>query len=130
MSWLTRVRNSLPFAKKRERSELDAGCDAIKQALDDAGLSPRDVDGMVRYEIETNTQEKYARALGIENLRFYGSVEYGGGAGCGTLLHAATAARAGARGRRPPTTSRATGSSPRPTGWCGRWTRSASSPAA
>src|SRR6185295_2819074 len=85
-----------PFAKKRERSELDAGCDAIKMALDDAGLTPRDVDGMVRYEIETNTQEKYARALGIENLRFYGSVEYGGGAGCGTLLHAATAVATGA----------------------------------
>jgi acetyl-CoA acetyltransferase len=84
-----------PFAKKRDRSELDAGCEAIKLALDDAGLSPRDVDGMVRYEIETNTQEKYARALGIENMRFYGSVEYGGGAGCGTILHAATAIAVG-----------------------------------
>ncbi|HSP97083.1 MAG TPA: lipid-transfer protein [Candidatus Dormibacteraeota bacterium] len=84
-----------PFAKKRDRSELDAGCEAIKLALDDAGLSPRDVDGMVRYEIESNTQEKYARALGIENLRFYGSVEYGGGAGCGTILHAATAVATG-----------------------------------
>src|SRR5215468_8982778 len=85
-----------PFAKKRDRSELSAGCEAIKLALDDAGLSPRDVDGMVRYEIETNTQEKYARALGIENLRYYGSVEYGGGAGCGTLLHAAAAIATGA----------------------------------
>ena len=85
-----------PFAKKRDRSELSAGCEAIKMALDDAGLSPRDVDGMVRYEIETNTQEKYTRALGIENLRFYGSVEYGGGAGCGTILHAATAVAIGA----------------------------------
>lgn len=84
-----------PFAKKRERTELDAGCEAIKLALDDAGLTPRDVDGIVRYEIEGNTQEKYARALGIDNLRFYGSVEYGGGAGCGTLLHAATAVATG-----------------------------------
>lgn len=84
-----------PFAKKRERTELDAGCEAIRMALDDAGLTPRDVDGTVRYEIESNTQEKYARALGIENLRFYGSVEYGGGAGCGTLLHAATAVATG-----------------------------------
>jgi acetyl-CoA acetyltransferase len=84
-----------PFAKKRERSELSAGCEAIKMALDDAGLSPRDVDGMVRYELESNTQEKFARALGIENLRYYGSVEYGGGAGCGTLLHAAVAVATG-----------------------------------
>ncbi|MEO8605639.1 MAG: lipid-transfer protein [bacterium] len=84
-----------PFAKKRDRTELSAGCEAIKLALDDAGLSPRDVDGMVRYEIESNTQEKYARALGIENLSYYGSVEYGGGAGCGTILHAALAVATG-----------------------------------
>jgi acetyl-CoA acetyltransferase len=84
-----------PFAKKREQSELSGGCEAIKMALDDAGLEPRDVDGMVRYEIETNTQEKYARALGIENLSFFGSVEYGGGAGCGTIMHAAMAVATG-----------------------------------
>jgi acetyl-CoA acetyltransferase len=84
-----------PFARKRTQSELSAGCEAIKMALDDAGLSPRDVDGMVRYELESNTQEKYARALGIENLSYYGSVEYGGGAGCGTLLHAAVAVATG-----------------------------------
>ena len=85
-----------PFAKKRTQSELSAGCEAIKMALDDAGLSPRDVDGMVRYELESNTQEKFARALGIENLSYYGSVEYGGGAGCGTILHAAVAVATGA----------------------------------
>jgi acetyl-CoA acetyltransferase len=85
-----------PFAKKRDQSELSGGCEAIKMALDDAGLEPSDVDGMVRYEIETNTEEKYARALGIENLSFFGSVEYGGGAGCGTIFHAAMAVATGA----------------------------------
>jgi acetyl-CoA acetyltransferase len=110
-----------PFAKKRERSELDAGCEAIKLALDDAGLSPRDVDGMVRYEIETNTPEKYARALGIENLRFYGSVEYGGGAGCGTLLHAATAIAAGAADVVVCLRSRNRGSGGRPWAKTGNW---------
>jgi acetyl-CoA acetyltransferase len=110
-----------PFAKKRERSELDAGCEAIKLALDDAGLSPRDVDGMVRYEIESNTQEKYARALGIENLRFYGSVEYGGGAGCGTLLHAATAVATGMAEVVVCLRSRNRGSGGRPWAKTGNW---------
>ena len=110
-----------PFAKKRDRSELDAGCEAIKLALDDAGLSPRDVDGMVRYEIESNTQEKYARALGIENLRFYGSVEYGGGAGCGTILHAATAVAAGAADVVVCLRSRNRGSGGRPWAKTGNW---------
>lgn len=110
-----------PFAKKRERSELAAGCEAITLALADAGLTPRDVDGMVRYEIESNTQEKYARALGIENLRFFGSVEYGGGAGCGTLLHAAMAVATGAAEVVVCLRSRNRGSGGRPWARTGHW---------
>jgi acetyl-CoA acetyltransferase len=110
-----------PFAKKREQSELSAGCAAIKMALDDAGLSPRDVDGMVRYELESNTQEKFARALGIENLRYYGSVEYGGGAGCGTLLHAAVAVATGMADVVVCLRSRNRGSGGRPWARTGNW---------
>lgn len=84
-----------PFAKKGGRSELDAGCEAIRMALDDAGLEVSDVDGMVRYDLETNSPSNYARTLGIENLSFFGAVDYGGGAGCGTILHAVTAIVAG-----------------------------------
>src|SRR5215475_11754729 len=110
-----------PFAKKREQSELSAGCAAIKMALDDAGLSARDVDGMVRYELESNTQEKFARALGIENLRYYGSVEYGGGAGCGTILHAAVAVAAGVADVVVCLRSRNRGSGGRPWARTGNW---------
>jgi acetyl-CoA acetyltransferase len=110
-----------PFAKKRDQSELSGGCEAIKMALDDAGLAPGDVDGMVRYEIETNTQEKYTRALGIENLGFYGSVEYGGGAGCGTILHAATAIAAGVASVVVCLRSRNRGSGGRPWARTGNW---------
>lgn len=110
-----------PFAKKREISELAGGCEAIKMALDDAGLKPSDVDGMVRYEIETNTPEKYTRALGIENLSFFGSVEYGGGAGCGTILHAAMAVATGVANVVVCLRSRNRGSGGRPWARTGNW---------
>ena len=35
------------FSKESGRSELQLACEAIKAALDDAGLGPRDVDGFV-----------------------------------------------------------------------------------
>ena len=37
------------FSKASGRSELQLACEATKSALDDAGLSPRDVDGLVTF---------------------------------------------------------------------------------
>ena len=35
------------FAKGLEESELSLACQAISAAIDDAGISPADVDGLV-----------------------------------------------------------------------------------
>jgi acetyl-CoA acetyltransferase len=83
------------FSKNIGRSERRIALEAIKLALEDAGLAPADVDGLVRFDMESTTEVEIARNLGIPNLRFFGEVGYGGGGGCAALGHAAMAIEAG-----------------------------------
>ena len=47
-------------------SELALACEAISKCLDDAGVAPGDVDGLVTYTLETNDEVEVARALATE----------------------------------------------------------------
>ena len=69
--------------------------EAIRSALQDAGLDPREVDGLVRFDMEATSEVEIARNLGLENVRFFSEIAYGGGAGCGTVAHAAMAIATG-----------------------------------
>jgi acetyl-CoA acetyltransferase len=84
------------FSKESGRSELQLACEAIKAALDDAGLVPADVDGLVTFTLDTSEEMEVARNLGIPSLSMFSRVPYGGGASAGTVAHAATATAAGA----------------------------------
>ncbi|MGP3917495.1 lipid-transfer protein [Nonomuraea sp. 10N515B] len=83
------------FSKKSGRSELRLAAEAVLSALDDAGLSPGEVDGMVTYSQDSNQEIAVAREVGIGDLTFFSRVEYGGGAACGTVAHAAMAVATG-----------------------------------
>jgi acetyl-CoA acetyltransferase len=83
------------FSKQSGRSELQLACEAIRAALDDAGLSPADVDGMTTFTIDNNEDVDLVRSLGIENLRFSSRVPHGGGGATGTLAHAMAAVDSG-----------------------------------
>ncbi len=83
------------FSKNIGRPERTIALEAIQRALTDAGLSPRDVDGLVRFNLESTTEVEIARNLGIPNLRFFGALGYGGGSGCATVAHAAMAIAGG-----------------------------------
>jgi hypothetical protein len=43
--------------------------EAVRDALDDAGLTPAAVDGMVTFAMDSNTEIAVARATGIGDLR-------------------------------------------------------------
>jgi acetyl-CoA acetyltransferase len=58
-------------------------------------VSPREVDGLVKFSLENTMEVEIARNLGIPNLTFFGDVAYGGGAGCGAVGHAAMAIATG-----------------------------------
>ncbi|RSN07725.1 lipid-transfer protein [Nonomuraea sp. WAC 01424] len=83
------------FSKDSGRSELRLAAEAVLAALDDAGVPPADVDGMVTYTQDSNQEIAVARETGIGDLTFFSRVEYGGGAACGTVAHAAMAVATG-----------------------------------
>ncbi|WP_101758834.1 lipid-transfer protein [Oceanicoccus sp. KOV_DT_Chl] len=82
---------STEFSKNSGRSELQLSAEAVKAALDDAGLKPSDVDGMTTFTMDTTDEIELARAVGIGDITFYSRVPHGGGAATG-LIHQAVMA--------------------------------------
>ena len=83
------------FSKDSGRSELKLAVEAVRAALDDAGLTPADVDGMVTFTMDTSPEITVAQAAGIGELSFFSRVHYGGGAACATVQQAAMAVATG-----------------------------------
>ena len=83
------------YSKNSGRSEMRLALESIKSACDDAGISPKELDGIVRFSVDSNQVDEIARNLGLENLRFFPEVYFGGGAGCGTIQMAAMAVALG-----------------------------------
>ncbi|WP_405448199.1 lipid-transfer protein [Streptomyces erythrochromogenes] len=83
------------FSKDSGRSELKLAVEAVHAALDDAGLTPADVDGMVTFTMDTSPEITVAQAAGIGELSFFSRIHYGGGAACATIQQAALAVATG-----------------------------------
>jgi acetyl-CoA acetyltransferase len=83
------------YSKNSGRSEMRLALESITAACADAGISPKDLDGIVRFSVDSNQVDEVARNLGIDNLRFFPEVFFGGGAGCGTVQMAAMAVALG-----------------------------------
>lgn len=66
------------------RTELELACDAILLALDDAGLTVRDLDGFAIYSAALDPAE-VGSVLGIPEIRFAASLTSGGGGSAGSL---------------------------------------------
>ncbi len=88
--------HALPFAKDIGMTERHAGALAIRGALADAGLTPAEVDGMCRFGWETTTELEMGRIVGVHNLRVFGEVGFGGGAGAPVVGLAAAMIERGA----------------------------------
>ncbi|MGH7966793.1 MAG: thiolase C-terminal domain-containing protein, partial [Candidatus Binatia bacterium] len=74
-----------PHMRPSNRTTLSMACEAVKKALADAGLEPRDIDGITSYQVGDSTSSHHvASALGI---RLNYSMEmFGGGASTETLI--------------------------------------------
>lgn len=85
------------FSSRSGRSETRMVLEAIKAALEDAGLRPGQVDGLVRYGVSQPALSEtwVAHNLGVPNLRYWASIDFGGSAACAMVGQAAAAVHAG-----------------------------------
>jgi acetyl-CoA acetyltransferase len=83
------------FSKESGRTELQLACEAVLAALNDAGLDPADVDGLVTFTMDTSEEMEVARSLGMREISMFTRVPYGGGASAAVVMQAAMAVATG-----------------------------------
>jgi acetyl-CoA acetyltransferase len=75
-------------------SQLALQLKAAVAAIEDAGLTPKQIDGIMPFP-NLGTAEGFAANLGVENLRFAATLNVGGAAPCASLRTAAMAVASG-----------------------------------
>lgn len=83
------------FAKSLGLSETEMAAEAIGNACEDAGISPSEIDGLVRYDVEQTDEEVLLSLLGNPAIGFFAGTPFGGGGSASVLVVAATAIAAG-----------------------------------
>jgi acetyl-CoA acetyltransferase len=83
------------FSKNSGRSELQLASEAVRAAIEDAGLTPRDIDGTVTFIEDPNGELALMRSVGIEELTWTSRSVFGGGGSASTIEHAFAAVASG-----------------------------------
>lgn len=86
---------STEFSKASGRSELTLATQAILSAVDDAGLEPDDVDGLVHCDYDHAKFTDVAESLGLSNVTYWSAVGPGGVAPAGMVAQAVAAIESG-----------------------------------
>lgn len=84
------------FSANSGRSERRLAVEAILAALDDAGIGPDEVDGLISSDCDATNQLDVINALGLRGISSYATVPHGGGSPCGVTGHAAMMVASGA----------------------------------
>ena len=79
------------YSKNSGVSELALACEAVSNAIDDAGIEPTEVDGLVTFLMDSSDEVEVARTVGLGDLNLLSRVAYGGGAAV-PLVHQAVMA--------------------------------------
>jgi acetyl-CoA acetyltransferase len=83
------------YTRASPRTALELQFEASLRAIDDAGLTPKDIDGVIPIGITGAPAEEYVNNFGIKDLRFSALVPHGGASGIGAIQCAIAAIAAG-----------------------------------
>ena len=84
------------FSANSGCSEQRLAAEAVLAALEDAGLGPDDVDGIVNSDFDATNQIDVINTVGLRNIGSYAMIPPGGGSPCGTVAQAAMMVASGA----------------------------------
>lgn len=93
-AWIIGV-GTTDFSKNSGRSEQRLALEAIRAALLDAEVDPKDVTGLVTFTLDNTRAINVAASLGLSKAEYFAEVPFGGGGGCGSIMFADLAIRAG-----------------------------------
>ncbi|MYE24663.1 MAG: lipid-transfer protein [Gammaproteobacteria bacterium] len=83
------------YSRDSGRTELALSLQAIGAALDDAGIAAAEVDGLMKWFVDTSSEAEVAVNLGIPDLAWFGEINQAGNVGAPLVAHAAAAIHAG-----------------------------------
>ncbi len=84
------------FSGDSGRSEQRLAVEAVSAALDDAGLTPDDIEGIVTCDFEDTNQIELVNAMGLRNIHSFTEIGHAGGVPSGAVAHAAMMVASGA----------------------------------
>ncbi len=82
---------STDFSRDSGRSDLTLATQAALAAITDAGLTPQDIDGIVRCDSDLVWPNDLVESLGMTKLEYFGAAGPGGVAPCGLVGQAVAA---------------------------------------
>ena len=65
------------FSRDSQRTELHLACETIQAALDDAGLTTEDIDGLVKQTDDASDEHAVTSSMGMGNLTYFGECRWG-----------------------------------------------------
>jgi acetyl-CoA acetyltransferase len=83
------------FSKNSGRSELQLAAEASRAALEDAGIDPADVDGMITFTLDSSDEIGLSRCLGVRDLAYATRIPGGGAASVATVAQAMAVVESG-----------------------------------
>jgi len=83
------------YSRRSGRSDLTLATQAALAAIDDAGLTPADIDGIVRCDMDAVRPNDLAHTLGLRDLTYWSEVGPGGVAPCAMVGQAVGAILSG-----------------------------------
>ena len=84
-----------PYVRGTTKTAFELQVEASLAAIADAGLAPRDIDGVIPVGIVSGTADDFIENFGIDDLRFSAVIPHGGASPVMALQAAAAAVRLG-----------------------------------